>query len=118
MKPLLWKEMRDLRPFLAGAGALLLLLALLCLNRRFADGFLSPYLALMPLLALVAAVGLGASQMARERASKTLDYLLARPIAPAAVVWIKFLAGSVALALLLAAMMALCYIDPGLRSGD
>jgi hypothetical protein len=118
VKPLLWKEMRDLRPFLAGAGALLLLLALLCLNRRFADGFLSPYLALMPLLALVAAVGLGASQMARERASKTLDYLLARPIAPAAVVWIKFLAGSVALALLLAAMMALCYIDPGLRSGD
>ena len=113
MKPLLWKEMRELRPFLAVAGAAWLVLALLCLDRRFAEGFLSPYLALMPVLAMVAAIGLGASQMARERASRTLDFLVARPIAPGTIVWIKFLAGSVSLALLLAGMAALCYVDPG-----
>jgi len=112
VRPLLWKEMRDLRPMLLGAAALWLVLELLCLNRRFAEGFLTAYLSTMPLVALMAAVGLGAGQMARERASKTLDFLLARPIAPAAIVWIKFLAGSVALALVAAAMFALCYAGP------
>jgi hypothetical protein len=105
--------MRELRPWMAGAGALLGVLALLCLNPRFAEQFLRAYIALLPLAGLAAAIGLGAGQMARERASKTLDFLLARPIAPAAIVWIKFLAGTVALALLLAAMTALCYVEPG-----
>ncbi len=112
MRPLLWKEMRELRPWLAGAGALLLVLRLAFLSRGFAEQFLSPYIVMMPLAGLAAAIALGASQMARERGAKTLDFLLARPIAPAAIVWIKFLAGSVALALLLAAMTALCYVDP------
>jgi ABC-type transport system involved in multi-copper enzyme maturation permease subunit len=113
MKPLLWKEMRDLRPFLAIAGAMLLALALLlCFNRRFEESFLGAYVLGVPLFTLLAAIGLGAMAMARERASKTLDYLLARPIAPSAIVWIKFLSGSVALALTVLAMAALCYIDP------
>ena len=118
MKPLLWKEMRDLRPFLAVAGAALLALRLLCFNRRFEEQFLGAYVVGVPLFTLLAAIGLGASAMARERASKTLDYLLARPIAPGRIVWIKFLAGSVALGLLVAALAALCYIDPEFRRDE
>ena len=119
MRPLLWKEMRDLRALILGAGALLLVLRLLCFSEQYAEVFLRWYLeSLMPLLALVAAVGLGASQMARERGSKTLDFLLARPISPEAIVWTKFLAGSVALALLLAAMGSLAYVGTGSRHPD
>jgi ABC-type transport system involved in multi-copper enzyme maturation permease subunit len=108
----LWKELRELRPFLAIAAATLLALPLLCLSHRFEEGFLSMYLTGMPFFAMLAAVGLGASQAARERASKTMDFLLARPIPPATIVWIKFLTGSVVLAALVPAMTALCYIDP------
>jgi len=111
VKPLLWKEMRDLGPWILGAGALLLVLRLLCLDRQFAEGFPNPYGALMPVAAFGAAIALGAGSMARERASKTLDFLLARPIAPGPIVWIKFLTGSVALAMLVISMAALCFID-------
>ena len=115
MKPLLWKEMRDLGPALAGAGALLVVLRLLCLDERIESNLLNAYAAMMPIIAWLIAIGLGASQVARERASRTLDFLLARPIAPAAIVWMKFLAGSVALVLLVTAMTALCFIDPRAR---
>jgi hypothetical protein len=121
MRPLLWKEMRDLRAWVLGAGALLLVLWLLslCVSEQYAELVLRWYLeSLMPLLGLVAAVGVGASQMARERESKTVDFLLARPVAPAAIVWTKFLAGSVALAMLLAAMACLAYVDTGSRHPD
>lgn len=116
MRPLLWKEMRDLRPWILGVAAPLLVLLLLSFSEKYAELFLRWYLeSLMPLLGLVAAVGLGAGQMARERGSKTLDFLLARPIAPAAIVWTKFLAGSVALAMLLAAIGSLAYVGTASR---
>lgn len=67
----------------------------------------------MPLLATLTAVGLGVGQVARERHAKTLDFLLVRPIAARTIVWTKFLAGSLVLLLVVAALVGLGYTDPG-----
>lgn len=40
MKPLLWKEMRDLRPWIFTAGALVTAVQLLCLSRTFEGAFM------------------------------------------------------------------------------
>jgi ABC-type transport system involved in multi-copper enzyme maturation permease subunit len=112
MRPLLWKEMRGLRPWILGAGALVLVVELLCFSPNFEKVFLGQYVGFLPLAPFAAAVALGASQMARERGARTLDFLLVRPVSPATILWTKFLAGSVALALLVAAAAALCFINP------
>ena len=113
MRPLLWKEMRDLRLWVV-AGALLvgtfeLLSRSDSWQRSFEGGYL-PFF--MPVLLTVAAVGLGAGQVARERHARSLDYLLTRPISPTAIVWAKFLAGTVALALLVVALVGFGFRDP------
>jgi hypothetical protein len=113
MKPLLWKEMRDLSTWLLISGALTGAVYFLCLSESFKAFFWSFYWGIvMPLIATLAAVGLGASQVARERHAKTIDYLLARPVARVAVVWSKFIVGSVALLLILDALLWLGYTDP------
>ncbi|MCU1235674.1 MAG: hypothetical protein JWP63_3641, partial [Candidatus Solibacter sp.] len=113
MRPLLWKEMRDLRPWLALAAGSVIALQLLCRSRAFEESFMGVYLlGLMPLTATLASIALGAGQVARERHAHTLDFLLARPLPAATLVWTKFLAGSIALALLIAALVALGYGNP------
>jgi ABC-type transport system involved in multi-copper enzyme maturation permease subunit len=112
MRPLLWKEMRDLGPWLlaglAATGAVWVLL----LTRVWDTGFVSFWMAMMPLAAAMVAVGLGVGQVARERHARTLDFLLVRPVAAGTIVWSKFLAGTVVLACLLAGAVALCYAVP------
>lgn len=113
MRPLLWKEMRDLRAWVLGGVALVGALELLSQTRQYRNSFEGGYLALLlPLLAVVAAVALGVGQVARERHMKTLDYLLVRPVEPGTIVWTKFLAGTVALALLMAAIVGLGFATP------
>ena len=112
MRPLLWKEMRDLRLWVVAgllfAGALVWMAKSSHFLGSF-DGYLQfP----MPVLLTLAAVGLGAGQIARERHSRTLDYLLVRPVPPSTIVWAKFLAGTVALAILLAALVGLGFTTP------
>jgi hypothetical protein len=113
MRPLLWKEMRDLRaPLLAGAAATGLLEVLL-VTRVFGANFLTIWmLVLMPFCAALAAIGLAARQIARERHNRTLDYLLVRPTSASVIVWAKFLAGTLVLALLLACVAAPGYTSP------
>jgi len=114
MRPLLWKEVHDLRPWVLGAGALVAGFALLCRLPRFEAPLLDGSLfALLPFLSLLAAIGLAMGQIARERHTRTLDFLLVRPVSPAAILWTKFLAGSVALAVVLTALVALLYTNPG-----
>jgi hypothetical protein len=113
MKPLLWKEMRDLRPWLLIGVVLTGAVYFLCLSESFKAFFWSFYWEMvMPLMATLAAVGLGASQVAHERHARTIDYLLARPVARVAVVWSKFIVGTVTLLLILGGLLWLGYTDP------
>jgi ABC-type transport system involved in multi-copper enzyme maturation permease subunit len=117
MKPLLWKEMYDLRAWLFGGAALAGSLELLLLTNVFQGTFVSMWMtALMPLVAAAVAIGLGAGQVARERYGRTLDFLLVRPIAADAIVWSKFVAGTAVLAPLVASMVALGYAAPQFTS--
>lgn len=114
MRPLLWKEMRDLRGWLIGAAVLglieLLLLARPDSSREFVSAWMVGF---MSIAAAAVAIGLAAGQIAREHHAKTLDFLLVRPISPAVIVWSKFIVGTIALALLMAGIVALAYADPG-----
>jgi len=117
MRPLLWKEMRDLRPWLlsglALAGALQLLLLARVFDGVWAGNFVGMWMeALMPLAVAAVAIGIAARQIASERHARTLDFLLARPVPAGVIVWSKFLAGTVVLALLLAAAVALAWAEP------
>jgi len=113
MRPLLWKEMRELRLWVAGAALFIGAFALLLQSEQFRRSFEGAYVPmLMPVLLAVTAIGIGAGQIARERHSRTLDYLLVRPIAPGLIVWAKFLAGTVAVALLVAGLVGLGYLHP------
>ena len=117
MRPLLWKEVRDLRGWVLGSLALVVALDLLSHSPQYRSSFESGYMALLlPLLAVVAAIGLGIGQVARERHMKTLDYLLVRPVEPGTIVWMKFLTGTVALALMMAAIVGLGFVNPPLTA--
>jgi hypothetical protein len=64
MKPLLWKEMRDLRAWVLIGFGLAAALALMFQSPSFADRFLEGYLVVfMPFLVNVTAVGLGVGQV-------------------------------------------------------
>ena len=111
MRPLLWKEMRDLRMWVLATALSMVALELLIQSERFRNGFIGAYFPfLMPLLLTVAAVGLGAGQIARERHLRTLDYLLVRPVPQGVIVWMKFLAGTLALALLVAGIVGVGFV--------
>ena len=66
--------------------------------------------------AATAAIALAVGQIARERHTRTLDFLLVRPVPAGVIVWSKFLAGTVVLAVLLAGVVALGYADPKFTS--
>ena len=123
MNQLLWKELRDLRGWLAGGLGLAAAFALLLATDVFGGSFVGLWMqALMPMSAAAAAIGIGVAQVARERHARTLDFLLVRPVTPQAIVWTKFVAGSAVLAALVAAAVALAYakpqflLDTGLRA--
>src|SRR5262245_56260727 len=102
MRPLLWKEMRDLRGLLVAGSAAMGLLGLLLATRVLHATFVGVWMyILMPFTAALAAIGLAVGQVARERHNRTLDYLLVRPIPAGVIVWSKFLAGSLVLAVLM-----------------
>jgi len=111
MRPLLWKEMRDLRAWVAAGALLVGAVELLIRSEHIRVVWASTiFEVFMPLLLAVAAVGLGAGQIARERQTRTLEYLLVRPVPPGMVIWSKFLAGTAALALLAPAIVALGFL--------
>jgi hypothetical protein len=112
MRQMFWKELRDLRPWTlfglgAAAAAALLFDSPLLANRFFGGGGYLMFF--MPFIATVTAIGLGIGQVAKERHARTLDFLLVRPTPAGGLVWIKFAAGTVALALLLTANVAVGY---------
>jgi len=113
VRQLLWKEIRELRGWLLGGamwmGGFYFLLRAGVFDGSFA-GLWTTFL--MPLSAAIFAIGLGAGQVARERQSRTLDFLLVRPISARAIVWTKFLAGTIVLFLLLSGAVMLCYAQP------
>ena len=118
MRPLLWKEMRHVRLWVLSGAALVAALEWMYQSENFRRSFEGAYLPIfMPFLLAVAAIGLGAAQIAGERHARTLDYLRVRPVAPATVVWAKFLAGTIALALLVAALVGLGFVNP-IETGD
>ena len=118
MRPILWKEFHDLRAWLLAGAAMLGALELLVLTRVFEVSFVSMWMeVLMPLAAAVAAIGLAVGQVARERHTRALDFLMARPVSAGVIVWSKFIAGSAVLALLLAGIVALGFADPNF-TGD
>lgn len=113
MRPLLWKEMHDLRAWLLAGVAATGGLELLLLTHVFEGSFVGMWMeVLMPLAATAAAIGLAVGQVARERHTRTLDFLRVRPVSPGVIVWSKFLAGSVVLAALLTGIVALGFADP------
>jgi len=113
MRPLLWKELRDMRLWVGAAAVLVAALQVLNSTRGFRNSWEGGYLPVfLPFLAAIAAVGLGASQVACERNAGTLDYLRARPVSPAIIVWAKFAAGTVTLALVLTALVGFGFWNP------
>jgi hypothetical protein len=107
MKPLLWKEFRELR-------AVLLLAAVafpMCLGPLHLPSVASENLpALFVFAAMISAVALGAGQIVSERSAKTLDYLLGRPVAGRRVVLAKFIAGSTVLLIFIGLFLALVFL--------
>src|SRR4051812_38281104 len=104
MRQLLWKEAHDMRAWVLAGMALAGAFELLLLTRVFSGPFVSMWMfVLMPAAATTSAIGLGVGQVARERHARTLEFLLVRPVSSAVIVWSKFIAGTVALALLLGA---------------
>ena len=113
MRPLLWKEFHDLRGWLLGGLAAMGALEVLLLTKALDGSFVAWWMQiLMPLAAVIVAIGLAVGQVARERHTRTLDFLLTRPVSPAVIVWSKFLAGSAVLALLMVGIVALGYAKP------
>jgi ABC-type transport system involved in multi-copper enzyme maturation permease subunit len=116
MRQLLWKEMRDLRPWLLVGSAICGALYTFCLSESFAQIFLSLYWdVLLFLLAAVVAIGLAAGRLAGERHARTLDYLLVRPVAERTIMLAKFIAGTATLFVLLCALVALGYSNFSFR---
>jgi ABC-type transport system involved in multi-copper enzyme maturation permease subunit len=117
MRPLLWKEVHDLRAWLVAGAVLICSLEVLVLTQVFDGSFVSVWMeVLMPLSAAATAISLGAGQIARERQIRTLDFLLVRPVSAGVIVWSKFVAGTVVLALLLTGVVALGYARPEFSS--
>ncbi|HWC96468.1 MAG TPA: ABC transporter permease subunit [Candidatus Sulfopaludibacter sp.] len=117
MRPLLWKEMRDLRPWLLAGLGFTGGLQVLLSTGVFGGNFVSVWMeVLLPLAAAVVAIGIAAGQVARERHTRTLEFLLVRPVPARVILWSKFLAGTAVLAVLLAALLALGYAVPGFTS--
>lgn len=113
MRPLLWKEMRDLRAWLLAGTGVIGALELLLLTKRFDPSFVSVWMeVLMPLASALVAIGLAVGQIARERHARTLDFLLVRPVSAGVIVWSKFLAGTSVLAVLLAGIVSLGFSLP------
>jgi ABC-type transport system involved in multi-copper enzyme maturation permease subunit len=112
MRPLLWKELHDLRAWLLAGMALAGTLALLVRTQVFNSSFVGTWMeALMPVSCAALCIALASGQVARERHGGTLDFLLVRPVDPSTIVWSKFLAGSLVLGLLLMAFVSLGYAD-------
>ncbi len=112
MKALLWKEYRELRAMVALWLVSLLIVQALRQIDVFNRSFTGIFMGLFPVTAALAAIAIGSELLSRERQSKTLDYLLTRPIGVGRMVWAKFVAGSVALLLLVGALLIFAYL-PG-----
>jgi hypothetical protein len=112
MRPLLWKEFRELR-------AVLLLAAVgfpACLGLLQVPGMADHVvrrLSMFTWAAMISAVALGAGQIVSERSAKTLDYLFGRPVAGKQVVLAKFMAGSTVLLALVGLLLALVFLGEG-----
>jgi hypothetical protein len=112
MKPLLWKEFRELR-------AVLLLSAVgfpVCLGLLQVPGVADHVvmrLSMFMWAAMISAVALGAGKVVSERSAKTLDYLLGRPVAGKQVVLAKFVAGSTVLLTFVGLLLALVFLKGG-----
>jgi hypothetical protein len=110
MRPLIWKEIHELRGWIVVSGGLAVALSIACRWKDFGGEFLNVYPVLWMLAGgLAVAVALGALRMVGERTAGSLDFLLVRPIAPGTIVWIKFWTGSVALWWVLFWMILLTY---------
>ena len=87
MKPLLWKEFRELRAvLLMAAVAFPVLLGLLHMP-SVADRVAVYPPSFFTWVGMIAAIALGTGQVVSERSAKTLDYLLGRPVAGKQVVF-------------------------------
>ena len=110
MKPLLWKEFRELRAVLllaaVGFPVCLGLLHMTSVVDRI--GVNRP--SFFTWVGMIAAIALGAGQVVSERSAKTLDYLLGRPVAGRQVVLAKFIAGSTVLFTLAGLLLALFFL--------
>ena len=110
MKPLLWKEFRELRAvLLLSAVGFPVCLGLLHMP-SVADNVSAELPPLFVFAAMISAVALGAGQVVSERSAKTLDYLLGRPVAGRQVVLAKFIAGSAVLLTLIGLLLALVFL--------
>jgi hypothetical protein len=117
MKPLLWKEFRELR-------AVLLLTAVafpVCLGLLHVPSVVDHIGVNRPSfftwVGIIAAIALGSGQVVLERSAKTLDFILGRPVAGKQVVLAKFIAGSTVLLTFAGLLLALFFLG-GKSTGD
>ena len=109
MRALIWKELREnIFKVLAGIGLCAVMFAI---NRSDINGPSRPQIWLVA-IGGISAILLGMDALAGERANKTLDYLLARPLSSVRILLAKFLVGSVGLFLIFVAFWAATYAMP------
>jgi hypothetical protein len=111
MKPLLWKEFREVRfQFVLWALAFVF-----CAATRKIPSFEPAYVTavglLIPLGAALVAIAMGASNLIQERRTRTLDFLLTRPASGSQIVWAKFLAGSAVVLYIVSLFAAFIYLQ-------
>jgi ABC-type transport system involved in multi-copper enzyme maturation permease subunit len=118
MKPLLWKEFREVRfQFVLWA----LVFWICALTRKipsFGPAYITAAGLLIPLGAALAAIAMGVSNLIQERRSRTLDFLLTRPASASQIIWAKFLAGSTVVLYIVGLFAVFIYLESGDASWD
>ncbi len=111
MKPLLWKEFREVRfQFILWALVFLFLVGS-HLVQPFQAMYAHSASMLIPFGAALVAIMMGVSNLIQERRTRTLDFLLTRPASANQIIWAKFLAGSAVVLYIVGLFAVFIYIQ-------
>ena len=112
MQALLWKEFREVLPYIFLGVVVCVALPLLRLYAKFEAHFASELETWAMFVGLISALLLGVDRVNGERTRKTLDFLLGRPVSIGKLQLAKFATGGVVLFFIIAGFWGTVYLFP------
>ncbi len=112
IRALLWKEGREILPFLLAITGLSMMVLLSRQYAPFNGVFSTDFLVWVIVPGIIGTLALGMGAVAGERSQGTLSFLLSRPLVPGRLLLVKFGIRAVALLLLFAALWWVVYAMP------